>query len=156
VGTGTALYEALARYVVGTTARDGQHVLVLYSDGGDSRSRISLGEIVHVLRQGDLILYAVGYLDNQRGSGRLTQQSVLERLARETGGEAFFPTSSQDVARISARIAAEIQGRYTLGYQSSSAGSDGRFRRVEVRLSRPDLRDATVRTRSGYIATPSR
>jgi len=156
VGSGTVLYDALGRYIAATRDREGLHLLVVYSDGGDSMSRTSLGELVSVLRQGNVIVYSIGYLDNQSGSGRVRQQSVLSRIARETGGEAFFPASDGDLDRTYARILGEVQARYTLGYVSSDRRNDGKFRKVEVRLSRSDLKDATVRTRSGYMAPGTR
>jgi Ca-activated chloride channel homolog len=152
VGEFTVLYDAVARYTGTARERDGLHVLVLYSDGADSRSGATLGQLIDLLRAGNVLVYAIGYLENQSSAGRLNQQAVLSRIARETGGDAFFPSSARDLDRIYARIVAEIQGRYTLGYVSSDRRSDGRFRRVEVRLTRPDLKGAKVRTRSGYIA----
>jgi hypothetical protein len=49
-------------------------------------------------------------------------------------------------------IQAEISARYNLGYSSTDEKADGAWRPVEIRLKRPDLRGAKVRTRSGYFA----
>jgi Ca-activated chloride channel family protein len=151
-GHGTALYDAVGRYAQIAGDRAGLHILVVYSDGADSQSRLSLGETMDLLRQGHVLLYAVGYLEHQPSGSRFVQQSVLTRLARETGGEAFFPASTRDIDRIYGNIAAEIQGRYLLGYVSSDRRKDGKFRRTEVRLTRPDLKHLRLRTRSGYLA----
>jgi len=151
-GQGTALYDALARYVDSTRALDGIHVLVLYTDGGDSTSDLTLPQLTDVLRTGQVLLYVIGYVDNQPGSARLTQQGLLERLAGETGGASFFPGSTRDLDRIYRTILAEVQGRYTLGYVSSDTRADGRFREVAVRVTRPPIGEITVRTRSGYLA----
>ena len=150
LGWGTALYDAMSRYLETVRARDGQHILVIYSDGGDSRSGSTFTELVNRLRDGNVIVYAIGYVENQTQTARVHQQSVLNRMAHETGGEAFFPASASELDRIYGRILAEISSRYTLGYVPSDRRTDGRFRKVDVRLAR-DVKGARVRTRSGYV-----
>lgn len=151
----TALYDALGVYLEGTFDRDGQHVMVLFTDGGDSRSRIGFGKILDLLRLGNVMVYAIGYLENQLSTDRMTQQLRVTQIAREAGGEAFFPTSPNEIHEVYARILDELASRYTIGYVSSNLKTDGRFRRVDVRLSRDELRSAKVRTRSGYLAAQS-
>ena len=98
-------------------------------------------------------MYALGYLENQTSSVRGTLSRCGWRsLARETGGDAFFPASVRELHGIYARILDELGSRYTLGYVSSNPAADGRFRKVQVRLATPALKSAKVRTRSGYIA----
>jgi VWFA-related protein len=151
-GWGTALYDALGRYLESTRDRDGVHVLVMYTDGGDSMSHLRATDVIDLLRGGRVILYAVGYTANQSGSSRFLQESMLQILARETGGAAFFPGSVRDLDRIYAAIRSQIRGRYTLGYVSTNEKRDGTFRKVEVRLVAPVHRTLEVRTRTGYVA----
>ena len=151
----TALYDALAVYLQGTRQRDGQHVLLLYTDGGDSGSRMSFGKLLELLRLTNVLVYAIGYLENQLSTDRVTQQLRITQIAREGGGEAFFPTSARELHEAYARILDELVSRYTIGYISSNLKTDARFRRVEVKLTNPDLRGARVRTRSGYFAVPA-
>jgi len=151
-GGGTALYDALGVYLESTLDRDGQHVMVLFTDGGDSRSRMGFGKLLDLLRLGNVMVYAIGYLENQLSTDRMTGQLRVTQIAREAGGEAFFPTSANEIHGVYARILDELASRYTVGYVSSNAKADGRFRRVDVRLARPDLQSAKVRTRSGYLA----
>lgn len=151
----TALYDALGVYLEGTRQRDGQHVLLLYTDGGDSRSRMSFGKLLELLRLSNVLVYAIGYLENQLSTDRVTQQLRISQIAREAGGEAFFPTSARELHEVYARILDELVSRYTIGYTSSNLKIDGRFRRVEVKLTKPELRGAKVRTRTGYFATPA-
>ena len=78
------------------------------------------------------------------------------RIAAETGGEAFFPTSVKAIDETYARILSEIVGRYTLGYVPP-AGRDEGFQRIEVRLAAPaDHRGAKVRARPGYYLAGTR
>lgn len=148
----TALWDAIASYIRGTEGRAGQHVLLLYTDGFDSASRLSFPQLIELLRAGNVMLYAIGYLENQSGTERVRGQSNLALLSRETGGEAFFPASVKDLTRIYARILDELGSRYTLGYVSTNTKSDGRYRKVQVRLTAPEHRSAKVRTRPGYLA----
>jgi Ca-activated chloride channel family protein len=147
----TALYDALGTYLTSAIRRGGQHVLVMYTDGGDTRSGIDFGTLQRLLREADVLVYALGYMEHQPSSARMTQQSRLMQIARETGGEAYFPTSAADVTRFYGRIRDDLASRYTLGYGPSNPPPAGQFRKVSVRVVRPGL-DARVRTRSGYVA----
>lgn len=152
----TALYDALAIYLNGTKDRPGQHVLLMYTDGGDSSSRLTYDQILRLVRGSNVLVYALGYLEHQTSSVRGALQIRLGSLARETGGDAYFPASVRELHGIYARILDELGSRYTLGYVSSNPVADGRFRKVQVRLATPALKSAKVRTRSGYMApTPS-
>jgi Ca-activated chloride channel family protein len=149
---GTALYDSIGIYLEGAVQRGGQHVLLVYTDGGDSRSQMHYGQLEEMLRFANVVVYAIGYLENQVTSVRSFQQSQLMMMARETGGEAFFPSSARDLDRIYSRILDEIGARYTLGYESSNSTADGKFRKVQVRVTSQGVADVKVRTRSGYLA----
>lgn len=148
----TSLFDAIGAYLETAQARAGQHVLLVYTDGGENTSRLTYSQLVDALHFSHVILYAVGYLDNQRSSDRVEQESRLTMLARETGGNAYFPGSVRALQTVYARILDELGSRYTLGYESTNTKADGRFRKVQVRLTAPSARSARVRTRSGYLA----
>ena len=150
VGGYTALYDALGSYLETALHRQGQHVLLLYTDGGDSTSRMTFGKLTDLLRLANVVVYSVGYLENQ-GSARVTQQMRLTQIARETGGDAYFPGVTTDMDSIYKKILAELAGRYTVGYTPTASKADGKFRKIDVKVVRPDLRDLKVRTRSGYL-----
>jgi Ca-activated chloride channel homolog len=148
----TALYDALGVYLHGVFSISGDKILVLYTDGGDTRSAMTQGELLELLKASDVTLYSIGYLQHQ-GSGRHEQQQVLTRLATATGGQAFFPTSLKDLEGMYDKILREISGRYSIGYVSTNAKLDGAWRDVKVRLAdRPEFKNARIRTRSGYYA----
>jgi VWFA-related protein len=152
----TALYDAIGIYLEGANARGGQHVLLMYTDGGDSSSKLNLPKVVDMLRFSNVIVYAMGYLENMTSTMRGMQQLQLTMLARETGGDAFFPASPRDLTAVYARILDEIGSRYTIGYESTNPKADGRFRKVEVKLLAPHNKAGKVRTRSGYLAPVKR
>jgi len=148
----TALYDALGVYLNGAFSQNGDKILVLYTDGGDTRSAMTQGELLDLLKASDVTVYSIGYLQHQ-GSGRHEQQQILTRVATTTGGQAFFPTSLKELDAMYDRILREISGRYSIGYVSSNAKLDGGWRDVKVRLvDRPEFKNAKIRTRSGYYA----
>lgn len=151
LGWGTALYDAMGRYIESTRDRTGIHVLVMYTDGGDSMSDLDASAVIDLLRGGRVMLYAIGYTQNQ-GSSRFFQEGMLQIFARETGGAVFFPGSTRDLDRIYRTIRSEVRGRYTLGYVSTNPARDGKFRKVQVRLTGARRRDTDVRARTGYFA----
>jgi Ca-activated chloride channel family protein len=148
----TALYDAVGVYLHSIGTIDGQKILLVYTDGGDTRSELTFSDLLDLLKSNDVTVYAIGYLENQSSSGRTVQQSQLQRMAQVTGGQAFFPTSMKDLEKIYEKIQREIAARYSLGYVSSDTRQDGAWRKVEVRLKRPDLKGARLRTRGGYFA----
>ena len=152
----TALHDAIGVYLETASTRPGQHVLVLYTDGGDSRSKMSFAQLVDALRFSNVLVYAIGYLDNQASSQRVMQQSRLTMLTRETGGDAFFPANKRDLQTAYARILDELGSRYTIGYEPSGPRADGRFHKIQVRLTAPSAKDIKIRTRSGYLAPVKR
>jgi Ca-activated chloride channel family protein len=149
----TALYDATGAYVEEASFRGGQHVLIMYTDGGDSSSSIGMGQLLELLKFGsNVIVYPIGYLAHQRSSGRIEQQMRLGQIARESGGAAFFPGHVREMRQIYDTILRELTSRYTVGYLPAARAGDDRFRKLEVRITRPDLKDAKVRTRPGYYA----
>jgi VWFA-related protein len=143
----TALYDALGTYLDGADSQEGRKVLVMYTDGADSRSALSLPDTMELLRASPVTVYAIGLTDNT-GSARQQLQMTLRQLTEVTGGQAFFPTAMKDVESADDKVLAEIKGQYHLGYQSTNTARDGRWRKVEIRVKRPDIR---IRARKGYF-----
>lgn len=154
----TALYDALGVYLNGVASLTGDKIVVLYTDGGDTRSAIRHSELLDLLKVSDVTVYSIGYLQHQ-GSGRHDQQQILSRFASTTGGLAFFPASVKELDKMYDKILSQIAGRYSLGYVSSNTAMDGKWREVKIRLAdRPELKKLKIRTRAGYFAPykPSR
>jgi Ca-activated chloride channel family protein len=144
----TALYDALGTYLDGAGEQDGRKVLVMYTDGGDTRSALRFSETLTLLKASQVTVYAIGLVEHA-GSARTQLQMTLRQIAETTGGQAFFPTAMKDVESAYEKVLAEINGQYHLGYVSANATADGAWRKVEIRLKRGDLR---VRARKGYFA----
>src|SRR5688500_6531091 len=144
----TALYDALGTYLDGAGEQDGRKVMVMYTDGGDTRSALTFGDTMDLLKASQVTVYAIGLVENA-GSARAQLQMTLRQIAETTGGQAFFPTAMNDVESAYEKVLAEINGQYYLGYVSTNTAVDGAWRKVEIKLKRGDLR---VRARKGYFA----
>jgi VWFA-related protein len=148
----TALYDALGVYLNGAALQDGQKILIMYTDGGDTRSALTHSDVIDLLRASDTTVYVVGYLEHQSSSSRTAQRQQLDRFAVMTGGQALFPMSIKEVEKMYERIEREIGARYGLAYISTDTREDGAWRDVDIRLKRTDLKGVRLRTRDGYFA----
>lgn len=147
----TAMYDALGQYLHGAESDSGRKVLVMFSDGGDTRSALGFTDVMTLLRGSDVTVYAVGFMQNQPSSARHLQRLRLAQIAEESGGEAFFPISMKEIEDAYDRILIQVRAQYTLGYLSTNTATDGQWRKVDIRVRRPDLRGVRVLTRKGYF-----
>ena len=150
----TAFYDALGVYLDGAFDQVGRKVLLMYSDGYDTRSRMPFSETVDLLRASDVTVYAIGFQGNIPFSDRQRERMKLEQLAEITGGRVFFPSEAEALDGIYEEIAQEFETRYVLGYTSTNSQADGTWRRVEVKVkpTRPELVDVKTRSRQGHYA----
>jgi Ca-activated chloride channel homolog len=148
----TALYDALGVYLDGASDDDGRTILVLYTDGGDTRSALAFSDVMTLIKASDVTIYTVGFLEHQSGGVRSEQRARLFQVAEATGGQAFFPSAMKDVEMAYDKIVAQIRAQYSLGYASTNTQQDGQWRKVEIKVTRPDLKDLKIQSRRGYFA----
>jgi len=149
----TALYDAIAialKHISG--AQNGKKkVLIVITDGEDNASTYRFEEILRMAELLNVQVYAVGLFDATNGYGQTAfgdSKPVLNRLARETGGRAYFPKKPGDVRNVCSQIAGDIRHQYTLGYIPKDTGRSG-YRKVRVKLvGRGNL---ITQTRAGYF-----
>jgi len=144
----TALYDALGVYLDGADGRQGRTVLVMYTDGADSRSELNYSEIMDLLKASNVTVYAVGLVEHA-GSLRNELRMRMTQMVEATGGQAFFPSALKDLDSSYEKVLAEIKAQYQLGYLSTNQKTDGEWRKVEIKVRRPDLK---LRSRKGYFA----
>jgi VWFA-related protein len=108
--------------------------------------------MLDLVKASDATVYVVGYIQHQSATSRMLQRAELERLATMTGGGAYFPGTAKDLDGVFDRIRGELAARYSLGYVSSDARTDGAWRDVDIRLRRPELKGVKLRARAGYFA----
>ena len=150
----TALYDALGVYLDGAFEQDGRKILVLYTDGEDTRSQMSFEDARDLLRASDVTVYAIGLQRYLRASSRQRQRMFLEELTHSTGGRAYFPQEIDELDGIYEQIEAELNARYSIGFISTNESMDGSWRELEVRLrsQSENLRRTEIRSRDGYYA----
>ena len=148
----TAIYDAVGVYLDGAGGQSGRKIMLLYTDGGDNRSSMTLHELIDLLKASDVTVYVIGELEHQPASVKSLQRMVILQMAEVTGGQAFFPTSAKQLDDVYGKVLAEIRAHYTLGYVSTNTKTDGGWRKVEVRLTRKDDRGLRARSRKGYFA----
>ncbi len=145
----TAMHDALGVYLDGSSALDGRKILVLYTDGADTSSTMNFGEAINLLKAADITMYAIGFLRHSTSSRSMEQRLRLQQLTEVTGGLAFFPNSVKDLDKTYAKVSEEIRAQFTIGYLSSDTRTDGRWRKVDIKVKRPGVK---VRSRRGYYA----
>jgi VWFA-related protein len=144
----TAMYDAIScglAYV--STGSHPRRVLVLVGDGGDNASTATVDQVLREAHASNAAIYTVGIVDPLE---READPGLLKRLARATGGAAFFPRRAGDVDESLRAIARDIRHSYTLGYVSSATTPEGQFRRIRVVVTDPARRRLVVRARTGY------
>jgi Ca-activated chloride channel family protein len=145
----TALYDALGVYLDGAHEDQGRTILVLYTDGGDTRSNVSFGDVMTFVKASDVTVYAIGLLEHQSSSAKSELRMRLAQITEATGGQAFFPFSMKEVDSAYEKILSQIRAQYSLGYASTNEKADGQWRKVEIKVRRPDVR---IQARKGYFA----
>jgi len=120
----------------------------MYTDGADSRSVLKLDETLTLLKASPVTVYAIGLVQNT-GSYRQHLQMTMMQLVEVTGGQAFFPSSMKEVESAYEQVLAQIKGQYHPGYLSANTATDGAWRKVAIKVTRPGAR---VRARKGYFA----
>ena len=155
----TALHNALYVAIkdLQRDARSGElrrRAIVLFTDGEDTASLVTDDQVLDLAKKSEVAIYAIT-LRSQRPQDRMRQafsqaEYLMNALGRETGGRAYFPTALSELDSVYDRIAMELRTLYSVGYASSNARRDGKWRRIVVRVrSREGL---TVRHRLGYYA----
>jgi VWFA-related protein len=148
----TALYDAIA--TASEHLRQSalqKKVLVVLSDGGDNASTRKLPELLTMLQESDAIVYTVGLFDED---DKDSNPGVLKRLAKVSGGEAFFPKEIPAATSVLEAISRDIRNQYTIGYVPLNGARDGKYRAVRVQVIGPHGDQRTARTRAGYVAVP--
>src|SRR5437016_1921163 len=150
----TALYDAC--YLGVERVQRGTHpkrALLLISDGQDNNSRYTFNELRRVLKESDVVLYAIGILGGSDVGSSLGMegQSILDEMAGVSGGKAFYPRSAAEMDDIFEQIALELRHQYSVGYRPPSF--DSKWHRIKVKVDPPrGLPRMFVRSKEGYFA----
>ena len=151
-GGGTAMYDAIyyacRDKLMGIDKGQiaSRRAIILLSDGEDNQSRVSREEAVEMAQRAEVIIYAIS--TNTSGI-KLRGDKVLEYLAEQTGGKAFFPFKIEDVANAFTEISEELRSQYAISYKPADFLPDGKYRKIEILAENKKYH---VRARKGYYA----
>jgi Ca-activated chloride channel family protein len=151
----TALYDACYLGVEKVTRGSHQKkAVLLISDGQDNSSRYTISELKRMLKETDVIIYAVGIVGNGGDSTLdITGRAILEELSAISGGRAFFPTTAAEMNDTFERIALELRTQYSIGYRPTNFANDGRWHKIKVKVTPPrGMSRLFVRFKEGYFA----
>lgn len=143
---GTAILDSLIRVVEQVSSTD-RRVIVLITDGYDEASESSIDAVLPLLKRTQATVYVIA-VSGVAGVS-LHGESLLRRLAEETGGRAFFPWNASQLTAAHLAIAEDARSRYRLAYTPTNQRWDGTWRKIDVTVSDPTYR---VRARPGYTA----
>jgi VWFA-related protein len=149
-GGNTALYDAIAVYLSRVAGGSGRKVLVVFTDGEDSTSTLSLTELLRLVRSSAVTIFPIAF-NGEFPSGShnaIRSRGFLNEIADITGGQVFRPAASRDLAGIYEKILQELSGQYVLGFVPDASRKDGKYRKLKVQVKREGLR---VRHREGYV-----
>jgi len=157
----TAMLDALylsADYA-GKEGKNRKKAVILVTDGLDNNSYYKFDEVVSHLRETDVQIYFIGFVTDLSSDHGLFNRSekdkaenLLNKLAADTGGKAFYPRELSDVHSIAQQISTDLRTQYSIGYYSTNNKRDGTFRAVKVGISGGGNRRLVARTRAGYTA----
>lgn len=153
--SGTSLYDAIYLSSSALRDRDGRHVIVVVTDGGDTTSTKKYADARAAAQRADAIFFPIVVVPISNPAGRNTGgEHALETLAASTGGRAFYPTVAE-LDRTFTDILRELRTQYLIGYYPRGATvGDGKFH--TVRLELPRHKDLQISTRTGYYGVVSR
>jgi Ca-activated chloride channel family protein len=151
----TALLDAI--YLGVSKMRQAKYqkrALLIISDGGDNHSRYTEGEIKSLVKEADVLIYAVGIYDHYFATPEeQLGPSLLTEVTEITGGRAFTIENPNDLADVATKIGIELRNQYVLGYRPKNRAHDGKWRKIKVKLIPPKgLPPLRVYARTGYYA----
>jgi Ca-activated chloride channel homolog len=146
---GTSLYDAIYLAAGDLEDRQGRKVIVIVTDGGDTTSAKSLRQALTAVQLADAVIYPIVIMPITSDAGRnIGGENALKFMADGTGGRTFLPQLNAELDRSFSEIINELRTQYLLGFYPHSAPlTKDRFHKLEVRVTRPELR---VSARNGY------
>lgn len=147
--SGTSLYDAIYLASDALDQREGRRVMILVTDGGDTTSAKNFHQALEAAQRSDAVLYAILVMPITNDAGRnIGGENALTLLSSGTGGRVFTPSVGPALDSAFSDILKELRTQYFLAYYPKNLPpSQDRYHRIEVKVSRPDLR---VLARNGY------
>ena len=146
---GTSMYDAIFLASRDLELRDGRHVMIMVTDGGDTTSTKNYQQALQSAQMADVVMYPVLVMPITNDAGRnIGGENALTTLSQGTGGRVFKPSDSAGLDRAFEDILRELRTQYLIGYYPKDVPpAKDRFHTLKVEVKSRNLR---VITRSGY------
>ncbi len=152
--------EHVAQYKKGDIDDRRRRALIVVTDGEDRGSTYKQEELFERLREEDVQIYVIGFTNELDKEGGLIRKSprdkavnLINRLAKETGGRAFFPESLSELPQIAEEIVRDLRTQYVISYSPTNKARDGSYRAIRVTVADVTGKDKRIAlTRSGRIS----
>ena len=144
----THLYDALVASLEELSPVQSRKALLVFTDGDDEGSKVSVEEAFEAVRRSQVSVYAVGLLGWSSNDGMGINKGLLTQVTEYSGGRSFFPSNDNDMRTAFDRISDELRRQYRLAYIPSDVKTENGWHRIEVRMTRRV--DLAVRARLGY------
>jgi Ca-activated chloride channel family protein len=151
---GTALRDAVSMSIdyLKQEGKKDKKVLLVISDGNDTASSgITLEKLVEKVHRSEVLIYGIGILGKEDARDRKRAMRAIDAMTRASGGASYYPGDAAEVDQIARQVAHDIRNQYVIAYSPLNQNLDGTFRSIRVVAANGRY---TVRTRTGYYATP--
>jgi VWFA-related protein len=133
-------------------SKKNKKALLVISDGGDNNSRYTQAEVTSVVRESDVLIYAIGVFGGAGSPEEFGGPGLLSRIAEQTGAR-LFEANVVELPDMARKIGIDLRNRYVLGYSPKDQQRDGRYHRVQVQIVPPrGLPKLRAHWRLGYYA----
>jgi Ca-activated chloride channel family protein len=157
----TALLDAIIQSseYAHKSGKQRRKAIIVISDGLDKNSAVKEKEVIEAIKENEVQLYMIGFIEKDEQPTNAFYKSpsqkareLLERLANDSGGRAFFPRELGEIPAIAAQIAKDLRTQYVLSYYPANTSKDGTFRTVQVDVNSKGTQRLVARSRQGYYA----
>jgi VWFA-related protein len=150
----TAIWDAVwatSEELIATSAEHTRRAIILLTDGVDTSSRMKMQEAIERAQKADAFIYAIGIGDRYSFD---VNEGSLRKIAEQTGGRAYFPRHARDLREAFAQIQRDLREQYLVAYSPTNKARDGSYRRIEIQLVNPVLRQQSLKLnyRAGYFS----
>jgi Ca-activated chloride channel homolog len=128
-------------------------VVIVVTDGNDNASEFPIEKLVQLAQKDDILIYAIGLLNEEEKSEAMKAKRALNLLVQSTGGEVYYPKDLNEVEPIAHQVARDIRNQYYISYTPTNTALDGTYRPIKVLVKAAG--NPTPRTRLGYWAKDS-
>ena len=145
-GNGTRLWDAVGASLEELKTIDGRKVILLFTDGDDTESKLRLGTVMDRARVDEVMVYAIG-LESKFLGTTTKPDGGLKKIAEDTGGGYFELKRATDLAPTFTKVAQELHSQYVIGFTPTQL--DNKVHKLMVKMKQPGM---TAQARRSYLA----